>query len=82
MTGSLRLENVACHPQKPAAENAIEGRIVNRLFKGSRTSVDIRVGEGALLKAYLEPEAAARVHRGLVRRWHAGRCQNLAGAGQ
>jgi spermidine/putrescine transport system ATP-binding protein len=61
VTGSLRLENVACHPQKPAAENAIEGRIVNRLFKGSRTSVDIRVGEGALLKAYLEPEAAARV---------------------
>jgi spermidine/putrescine transport system ATP-binding protein len=63
VAASLRLENVLCHPQKPADKNAIEGRIVNRLFKGSRTSVDIRVGggEGALLKAYLDPEDAGRV---------------------
>ena len=62
VTASLRLENVLCHPQKPSDKNAIEGRIVNRLFKGSRTSVDIRVGgEGALLKAYLDPEDAGRI---------------------
>jgi spermidine/putrescine transport system ATP-binding protein len=63
VTASLRLETVLCHPQKPADTNAIEGRIVNRLFKGSRTSVDIRVGggEGALLKAYLDPEDARRI---------------------
>ena len=64
VTASLRLENVLCHPQKPADSNAIEGRVVNRLFKGSRTSVDIRVGdtgEGALLKAYLDPGEASRI---------------------
>ena len=64
VTASLRLENVLCHPQKPADSNAIEGRVVNRLFKGSRTSVDIRVGdtgEGALLKAYLDPGQAGRI---------------------
>jgi spermidine/putrescine transport system ATP-binding protein len=63
VTASLRLENVLCHPQKPTDKKTIEGRIVNRLFKGSRTSVDIRVGggEGALLKAYLDPEDADRI---------------------
>jgi spermidine/putrescine transport system ATP-binding protein len=60
ITASLRLENVRCHTEKPQGEDAIEGTIVSRLFKGSRTSVDVRLGsgEGALLKAYLAPEDA------------------------
>jgi len=61
VTASLRPENVLCHLQKPADKDAIEGQIVSRLFKGSRTSVDIRIGGGALLKAYLDPEDADRI---------------------
>ncbi|MCT8998830.1 ABC transporter ATP-binding protein [Chelativorans intermedius] len=53
---SLRLESVQCHAERPAAANAIPGRIVSRLFKGSRTALDIRVGErdDALIKAYVD----------------------------
>ncbi len=63
VTASLRLENVLCHAEKPKGGDAIEGTIVSRLFKGSRTSVDIRLGaaEGPMLKAYLDPDHAARV---------------------
>jgi spermidine/putrescine transport system ATP-binding protein len=66
VTASLRLENVLCHARKPQGDDAIEGTIVNRLFKGSRTSVDIRLGdgEGPLLKAYLEPDDAVRARDG------------------
>ncbi|MFC6490334.1 ABC transporter ATP-binding protein [Nitratireductor sp. GCM10026969] len=57
---ALRLENVACHPDKPAAANAVQGRIVSRLFKGSRTALDIRVGErdDAVIKAYVDAAKA------------------------
>jgi spermidine/putrescine transport system ATP-binding protein len=63
VTASLRLENVLCHAEKPQGEEAIEGTIVSRLFKGSRTSVDIRLGGGAglILKAYLDPHDAQQV---------------------
>ncbi|UUP18345.1 ABC transporter ATP-binding protein [Nitratireductor thuwali] len=57
---ALRLENVNCYPTKPKAGNAIEGRIVNKLFKGSRTALDIRVGErdDAVIRAYLDAREA------------------------
>jgi spermidine/putrescine transport system ATP-binding protein len=63
VTASLRLENVLCHTQKPQGEDAIEGTIVGRLFKGSRTSVDIRLGsgEGSILKAYLNSDHAHQI---------------------
>ncbi|MCT7374585.1 ABC transporter ATP-binding protein [Chelativorans salis] len=57
---ALRLENVNCYSTRPQAGNAIEGRIVNKLFKGSRTALDIRVGErdDAVIKAYLDAREA------------------------
>ncbi|MCR4267198.1 ABC transporter ATP-binding protein [Nitratireductor sp. ZSWI3] len=63
VTASLRLENVTCHPKKPTREDAIEGRVVNKLFKGSRTSLDIRIGEGrdTLIRAYMDAGNAASI---------------------
>ncbi|WGF90254.1 ABC transporter ATP-binding protein [Marinivivus vitaminiproducens] len=57
VTASLRPECVSCHAEPPVTEGAIEGRIVRRLFKGSRTSVDVRLAHetGPTLKAYLHP---------------------------
>ncbi|WP_163270940.1 ABC transporter ATP-binding protein [Chelativorans alearense] len=63
VTASLRLENVMCHPRKPARMNAIEGRIVSKLFKGSRTSLDIRIGghQNTVIHAYMDAGNAAQV---------------------
>jgi spermidine/putrescine transport system ATP-binding protein len=63
VTAALRLESVTCHAEKPAGHNAIAGRVVHRLFKGSRTALDIRVGEreDAVLKAYMDATDAARL---------------------
>jgi spermidine/putrescine transport system ATP-binding protein len=78
VTASLRLENVLCHTEKPEGEEAIEGTIVSRLFKGSRTSVDIRLGdsEGLILKAYLDPYEARRIKHD--RLWVNWRPSNLS----
>jgi spermidine/putrescine transport system ATP-binding protein len=80
VTAALRLESVLCHPQKPAGVNAIPGRVVHRLFKGSRTALDIRVGEGedAVLKAYMDATEAQRIaHQDLWVSWDASRLSVL-----
>ena len=58
---ALRPENVKCHAEQPGCPTAVEGRVVNRLFKGNRTLVDIRVGEeqGGVITAHLDPAEAA-----------------------
>jgi spermidine/putrescine transport system ATP-binding protein len=63
IAAALRPESVACLADRPAGGHALQGRIVNRLFKGSRTTVDIRVGadEDGLIKAYLDPATAERI---------------------
>ena len=63
ITASLRLESLACHPAAPADADALPGRVVSKLFKGSRTTLDIRVGdhEGAVLRAYMDAGAAERI---------------------
>jgi spermidine/putrescine transport system ATP-binding protein len=57
VAASIRLENVNLLSRKPEAGDAINGRIVHRLFKGSHTTVDIQVGEreSGLIKARLSP---------------------------
>ena len=54
---SIRLENVNLLPQRPQVGDALSGRIVHRLFKGSHTTVDIQIGEreSGLIKARLSP---------------------------
>lgn len=56
VTAALRLEKVGLFDKKPETENAVQGKVVNRIFKGSRTAVDIRVGDAntAILKAYVD----------------------------
>jgi spermidine/putrescine transport system ATP-binding protein len=80
VTAALRLESVLCHPQKPSGANAIPGRVVHRLFKGSRTALDIRVGEreDAVLKAYMDATEAQRIaHENLWVSWDASRLSVL-----
>lgn len=57
VAASIRLENVNLLPERPQAGEALNGRIVHRLFKGSHTTVDIQVGEreASLIKARLSP---------------------------
>ncbi|MCB1811577.1 MAG: ABC transporter ATP-binding protein [Candidatus Competibacteraceae bacterium] len=54
---ALRPENVLCSTERPSLPNALPGKIVQRLFKGSRTAVSIAIGEGqdTLLQAVLDP---------------------------
>lgn len=56
VTAALRLEKVGFYDKKPETGNAVQGKIVNRVFKGSRTAVDVRVGDvnTAILKAYID----------------------------
>ncbi|MBY8918596.1 ABC transporter ATP-binding protein (plasmid) [Nitratireductor sp. L1-7-SE] len=63
VTASLRLENVTCHNKKPANQNAVEGKVISKLFKGSRTSLDIRVGEreDSIIRAYMDAGNAAEI---------------------
>ncbi|MEM8856125.1 MAG: ABC transporter ATP-binding protein [Pseudomonadota bacterium] len=59
MTGSLRLEHVSVHAADPGVES-LPARLTSRIFKGSRTLVDVTVegGEQATLSAYLPAETA------------------------
>lgn len=56
VTAALRLEKVGFYDRRPETGNAVRGRVVSRVFKGSRTAVDVRVGEAksAILKAYVD----------------------------
>ncbi|MGD1878019.1 MAG: ABC transporter ATP-binding protein [Kiloniellaceae bacterium] len=62
VVASLRLENVLCHAEKPEQPNAVSGRVVHRIFKGSRMALDIRVGEreDAVIKVYMDANEAGR----------------------
>jgi len=54
---ALRPESVQCFNDKPALPNAVQGRIVQHLFKGHHTALTIAVGEGEnnILQASLDP---------------------------
>ncbi len=56
ITAALRPEQIKCHREKPDQGAALQGRIVNRVFKGSRTVLDIRVGDAdeAVVRASIE----------------------------
>jgi spermidine/putrescine transport system ATP-binding protein len=54
-TASLRPERIVVQTMRPATENAVEGRVVNLLFKGHRTLLDIAVGD-SVLQAYTDPD--------------------------
>lgn len=62
VTASLRLEKVICTTEQPDSNNAVRARIVDRVFKGSRTALTVRI-EGQLdaeLKAYVDADQLDR----------------------
>ena len=79
VTAALRLESVLCHAEKPSDDNAIAGRVVHRLFKGSRTALDIAVGgrEDLMLKASMDAAEGARVNEALWVTWEPSRLSVL-----
>ncbi len=63
VTAALRLERVGLHAERPAGPNAMRGRIVTRVFKGSRIAVGLVVPEAgeARLAAYADAGTLARI---------------------
>ncbi len=59
VTCSLRLEKLVCQSQPPQTENALQARIINQVFKGSRTALTLQVGDAddALLNTYVDAES-------------------------
>ena len=49
--------------ERPAHGDAVEGRIVNRVFKGARTAVDVRIGgaDASIIKAYVDAGDVERI---------------------
>ncbi|MFK7892683.1 MAG: ABC transporter ATP-binding protein [Granulosicoccus sp.] len=58
MSSSLRLEKILCAKQRPDTANAVQGKIVHKVFKGSRIAVTVSVdkAEEAVLTAYIEAD--------------------------
>ncbi|PZR90042.1 MAG: hypothetical protein DI537_19580 [Stutzerimonas stutzeri] len=64
-TASLRPERVQVMRERPATENAVEGRVVNRLFKGHRMLLDVAVGD-AVIQAYTDTDRGRDLSEGPV----------------
>ena len=45
ITASVRLEKLGFHSERPETANAVQGRVVNKTFLGSRMAMQIAVGE-------------------------------------
>lgn len=54
-TASLRPERVQVAQERPTTDNAVEGRVVNRLFKGHRMLLDVAVGN-TVIQAYTDTD--------------------------
>ena len=66
VTASVRLEKIGFFDERPDHGNVVSGQMINRVFKGSRTMVDIRISDAddAVLKAYVDPVVAAKFNTG------------------
>jgi spermidine/putrescine transport system ATP-binding protein len=75
---ALRPESVQCFAEKPQLPNIFAGRIVRRLFKGSRTAVTIALenNENAQLQASIDPLINEQLHDG--RLWVGWQPQRMA----
>ncbi|MGI9420759.1 MAG: ABC transporter ATP-binding protein [Geminicoccaceae bacterium] len=61
VTAAIRPERITLRAGKAAENGALQGRITKRVFKGSRTVLDIAVGEEATLRAVVTDGALDRV---------------------
>jgi spermidine/putrescine transport system ATP-binding protein len=78
ITASVRLEKIGFHADRPETGNAIQGRVVGKTFLGSRTALQIAVGErsDSLLRAYADVETSDRIGSDLV--WIGWEPENMA----
>ena len=58
---ALRPEAVSVYGARPAEKLAVEGRIVQRLFKGDHTSLTIELTNGQMITAQLDPVALSQI---------------------
>jgi spermidine/putrescine ABC transporter ATP-binding subunit len=58
VTASIRLEKLSFSNSRPAGPNAIQGKVIDKTFHGSRMSVDVLIEEtqGAKLRAFVDTE--------------------------
>ncbi len=61
VSAALRPERIRLHAERPA-DGGIEGHVVNKVFKGSRTVLDLSIGstDGACLRAFVDGGAGDR----------------------
>ncbi|MGI9435391.1 MAG: ABC transporter ATP-binding protein [Geminicoccaceae bacterium] len=65
-TAALRPERIRLHSEPPGDDNRLEGRVASRVFKGSRTVLDIAVdnntfGNRPIIRAFVEDTAVDRI---------------------
>ncbi|MCX8280011.1 ABC transporter ATP-binding protein [Phyllobacterium sp. 0TCS1.6C] len=52
---AVRPEAIVCSAVKPAGDNAIEGELVQEIFKGNHSSLTIRLPQGRIVHALVDP---------------------------
>lgn len=78
ITASLRLEKLNFHNARPDTPNAVQGRITNKTFLGSRMAVEILVEktDGATLRAFVDAETGQSIGDDLV--WAGWNSESMA----
>lgn len=61
VTIALRPEALFCMPEQPSDRFALKGQIERRVFKGAHTTLTVRLDNGALLSAQLDPVALSHL---------------------
>ena len=68
ITASIRLENLELHGSRPNLSNAVQGRITNKIFLGSRMAVDIIIEQkdSAKLRAFVDADTGQSIGDNLI----------------
>ena len=78
ITASIRLEKLGFHLSQPDLANAVQGRVVNKTFLGSRMAVDMIVEQtdGAKLRAFVDADIGQSIGEDLI--WAAWDSSSMA----
>jgi len=68
ITASIRLEKLELHGSRPDLSNAVQGRITNKIFLGSRMAVDIIIEQkdSAKLRAFVDADTGQSIGDNLI----------------
>lgn len=68
ITASIRLEKLELHGVRPNLSNAVQGRITNKIFLGSRMAVDIIIEQkdSAKLRAFVDADTGQSIGDNLI----------------